>query len=356
MLSILELPKQFQPKTSIKYPPFKNGRYMEEYFYDFYQEELKKQENQGELKDTERELKRSNPNGKDREELIVYIPVFWTNIQNHPGFTKNKYNLSLILSDKLLAFEKKTQRYIKKYFTIVQHDDGIQMDIPNKILDNLIIFGACTGDIPLPLIYEDTTDTLNKSFWSKTSKEFLATFIGSETHPVRKIMIDKLRGNADSPDKLRINAGSPDKLRGNGQSPKIGLQSAKSWTNSVSDSAADKFLDMTLKSEFCLAPRGYGRSSFRYFEAIQLGVIPVYIWDDIEWLPYKDILNYDEFSVSINIKDINKLEGILESISSTEIHSSMMNKLIDVKLKKYFTLEFMGCYILYRMGVNKLNV
>ena len=34
-LQILELGKQFRPATSQIYPPFKNGRYMEEYFYDY---------------------------------------------------------------------------------------------------------------------------------------------------------------------------------------------------------------------------------------------------------------------------------------------------------------------------------
>ena len=34
-LKILDLGRQFRPKTSITYPPFKNGRYMEEYFYDY---------------------------------------------------------------------------------------------------------------------------------------------------------------------------------------------------------------------------------------------------------------------------------------------------------------------------------
>jgi hypothetical protein len=29
-----------------------------------------------------------------------------------------------------------------------------------------------------------------------------------------------------------------------------------------------------------LAPRGSGRTSFRLYEALQLGLIPVYIWDE----------------------------------------------------------------------------
>ena len=34
-IRILDLGKQFRAATSVVYPPFKNGRYMEEYFYDY---------------------------------------------------------------------------------------------------------------------------------------------------------------------------------------------------------------------------------------------------------------------------------------------------------------------------------
>ena len=37
---------------------------------------------------------------------------------------------------------------------------------------------------------------------------------------------------------------------------------------------------------FNLAPRGFGRTSFRAAEIIQLGRIPVFLYDDIPWVPY----------------------------------------------------------------------
>ena len=37
---------------------------------------------------------------------------------------------------------------------------------------------------------------------------------------------------------------------------------------------------------FNLAPRGFGRASFRLAEIIQIGRIPVYVYDDIPWIPY----------------------------------------------------------------------
>jgi protein-S-isoprenylcysteine O-methyltransferase Ste14 len=37
---------------------------------------------------------------------------------------------------------------------------------------------------------------------------------------------------------------------------------------------------------FNLAPRGFGRASFRLAEIVQLGRVPVYIYNDVPWLPY----------------------------------------------------------------------
>ena len=39
-------------------------------------------------------------------------------------------------------------------------------------------------------------------------------------------------------------------------------------------------------ASFNLAPRGCGRLSFRLAEAIQMGRVPVFLWDDAPWIPY----------------------------------------------------------------------
>jgi hypothetical protein len=287
-LRVLELGKQFRQATSQIYPPFKNGRYMEEYFYDYVMIH------------------------KDKIETdMVYIPIFWTNLQNHPAFSKQKHNYDILLSKAILSYPLNT-----RFFTVVQHDDGPQLKLPI----NTTIFGACTGTIPLPLIYEDTTrQLLNKP--RKDKKDIFASFVGTLTHNVRKKMINIVEGNDDI---------------------KLVTKPHSDWTNNVSSYAADIFIDLTLNSKFCLAPRGYGRSSFRFFEAMQLDCIPVYFWDDIEWLPYKDIVDYSKFSVSIQEKDIEKTIEILKSISE-EKYVSMLEEL--KRVRHYFSLEGMSEYI-----------
>ena len=291
-LKILDLGRQFRPKTSITYPPFKNGRYMEEYFYDY----STNPENNHKI-DTER----------------IYIPAFWTNIQNHPNFSDMKENLNILLKRAYSLFPESTP-----YFTVVQADLGVELVLPK----NTLVFGACYGDIPLPLIYEDVTNRLLNTP-RPIQRKLRGSFVGTYTHTLRQKMF------------LSI-----------GRNPNFKFETNDIWTNSVPHAAADTFIKTTLNSKYCLAPRGFGRSSFRFFEAMLLDTVPVYFWDDAEWLPYKDILDYSKFSVSIHKTNIDKTAQILKSISH-ERYLSMLEEL--KRVRPYFTLEGLSEYIISKL-------
>jgi hypothetical protein len=128
-----------------------------------------------------------------------------------------------------------------------------------------------------------------------------------------------------------------------GKKPNLRFEVNTIWTNNVPENSAQTFINVTLQSKFCLAPRGFGRSSFRFFEAMLLGVVPVYFWDDIEWLPYKDKIDYSKFSVSIHEHDISRTSEILKSITN-EKYQAMLEEMD--KVRHYFTLEGMSEYIL----------
>jgi len=98
-----------------------------------------------------------------------------------------------------------------------------------------------------------------------------------------------------------------------------------------------EFIDVTSRSVFTLCPRGYGRTSFRLYEAMNLGSIPVYIWDDMEWLPYKDLIDWSSVGVSLHVDDIDSLPGILRSHSEKDIREKQTN--IASLSKSYFSYE-----------------
>jgi hypothetical protein len=284
-LRFVALPNFFRLSTSHVYPPFKNGKYMEEYIYEYltkHQERI--------------------------ETNWVYIPIFWTNLQNHPAFSEMKARYRTVLQIAIQIYPKNTQ-----FFTCVQHDDGPQLPLPPQT----VIFGACSGNRILPLIYEDITDRLlNTPRIPWKDKDLLASFVGTlSTHSVRQSMYDRLNSKKG-----------------------IVFHSRGVWSVTVNGNDAEQFIEITNRSRFCLAPRGYGRSSFRFFEAMLMDVVPVYIWDDSEWLPYKGELDYSKFSVSISSKDLPYLYEILSVITEEE-YEKMIEEIRRVR--SYFTLEGM---------------
>jgi len=243
-----------------------------------------------------------------------YIPCLWTNFQIQKWFPQNK--------DKM---QNEINTWVENnpsehgYFTVVQHDDGPKLKLP----DNTVVYGACNGNIPLPLIYQDTNNTLTSQPRKKFGeKKKLCSFVGCLTHQIRNKMHNYLRNDLDF--KL-INSGS--------------------WTPIVNNTNQNDFINFTIDSKFALAPRGNGRSSFRFFEIFQLGTIPIYIWDDEEWLPYKDIIDYGNFCISIHISKISELKQILLSIDEIKYNQMMIEY---EKIKYLFEVDGMAKYIIER--------
>jgi hypothetical protein len=132
-------------------------------------------------------------------------------------------------------------------------------------------------------------------------KNILCSFVGNITSNsvqpnVRKIMFQSLSGRFKM-----IDSGG--------------------WSASVKHELQKLFIDTTIDSKFALAPRGYGRSSFRFFECFLLGTIPIYIWNDINWLPFQDTIDYSKLCIVIHISQINELEHILLNVDECQYNN-----------------------------------
>lgn len=98
------------------------------------------------------------------------------------------------------------------------------------------------------------------------------------------------------------------------------------------------------KSNFTLTPLGYGYDSFRRWEALQLGSIPIYIYEDPLWLPYNNVIDWNDISLNIHINDI---DSIKEKVSQL-IRQEKVDKMIkNINSMKYmWTYEYCIQYII----------
>ena len=94
-----------------------------------------------------------------------YIPALWTNFQIENWFPFKKGIMQNSLDEWV-----KNNPSDDGYFTVVQYDDGPLLRLPY----NTIVYGACSGDIPIPLIYEDKNNTLINMNKKKFNEKKLA--------------------------------------------------------------------------------------------------------------------------------------------------------------------------------------
>jgi len=100
-----------------------------------------------------------------------------------------------------------------------------------------------------------------------------------------------------------------------------------------------------------LAPRGFGKTSFRLYEVIQMGRgVPVHLWDDDEWIPYRgtkaDLRN---FGFSVHIDDFEQFVlNVTDGLRKNPKHFNLAERQRNMRrLRQYFTFKGMLRQIRY---------
>ena len=263
------------------YPPHHTGLHLEETFVKFWQ---------GETGTSNRKL----------------IPIHWTAVYNHrvkEGLGPGTPNDSLRneLKRYLSSLDKN-----EKYFVVSTHDDAPVENLP----PDTVVFAAGGNakkiDVAIPLtcgphdIIEDPIKTIPCSF------------VGSLTHPIRQSLLNNVHNK-----------------------PGVLIQ-AFEWQEKVSDQKADLFKQITQRSIFSLCPRGYGATSYRLYEAIQLGAIPVYV-SDKHLLPWNDEINWNDFCIIIDPKNFEKTLNLTLGLTNSRVKE--MQKNLENLWDMHFSIE-----------------
>lgn len=83
---------------------------------------------------------------------------------------------------------------------------------------------------------------------------------------------------------------------------------------------------------FNLAPQGFGRTSFRLAEVVQVGRIPVYIYNDVPWVPYVGSpLSVYELGY---VGRVRHLEPLIKHLAQIKHDQHSTNNEIQQKLMK----------------------
>ena len=260
-------------------PPSHEGQYLEHFFYDFYQQ--------------------------NKRDDIEYIPVFWTSYIDNPkhGF---KVPSKKYLQQKLNSLDEN-----KEYFTVIQSSNGIDFKLPA----NTKVFSCASKGvywpiqakeiIPIPLVGKPLINM-------EKEKDVLCSFVGSNTHTCREKLKACMSGKKDVVFKMG------------------------KWDFSFPREKVRYFNNIIHRSKFTLCPRGFGPTSYRLYEAMQAGSVPVYIYDDA-WLPYEKDIPWNELCVMIHVDDVQNTYQIIKSKSDAEVNNYLLK--IKKYYKQYFTFD-----------------
>lgn len=111
--------------------------------------------------------------------------------------------------------------------------------------------------------------------------------------------------------------------------------------------ARKEFVENMNNSDFALTARGNGNFSFRFYEALSAGRVPVFINTDCA-LPFEDRIKYDDFVLMVDFEEINKIDVIISQFYKNidkEIFILMQKKAKEVfktylKADKFFEIMF----------------
>ena len=181
-----------------------------------------------------------------------YLPVYWTRWHLSHNYGR----------EGLFKLQEDTSRLIlndAKTFTICQYDDGPLIDLGKATIFLAARKTAFGIDIPVLCSPHRTR------FLFKPRKKYLASFVGRlSSHPIRQQMAACLKKYKN----VYIYDG---------------------------DRSTRFFVKKMLESYMALCPRGYGGSSFRFFEAMQLGITPFFIGEP-DTRPFRNFIKWNECS------------------------------------------------------------
>jgi hypothetical protein len=260
MIRIVDTPQQWLPKNTFRYPPHQGlNPLIEERAYSYF-------------------------TTMDIDSDYLYIPIQWTQYHCNNNWGNDTQKIAQIQE---WANELPSKYPGEKFFTVVQYDDGTLVSI-----DNCKIFAASNSPkspkaetqeyIPIPLLSDPHPGSSKETRMNKVG------FAGrNDTHPIRKVMCDKLQG-----------------------------QEGYKFAVNLSNGLSEAFRDIIYDSVFGLSPRGYGPTSFRMYETMQMDAIPIYI-SDVFWLPFENEIDWNKAAILIDESSIYKIPGIVDELLET---------------------------------------
>lgn len=301
---VLRAPDSFRKDFNFPYPDHQRSAMIEEYASNFFEANLV-------------------PAG------WIYLDLWWSsyhsNARQLPKWRKKWLKENKRRYRSLTRWLRRELDPDTRYFTVCQDDRGVEFQRGVDVPENVFVFSAGgVGDLPIPLLCD-----LDLPSVKSAKRKTLVSFRGVIRHPVhsypwRECLLNEFHGRKRSI------------IEDTTEAP---VQVTDAWR---------RYVDLMRCSLFSLCPRGFGKTSYRLYEALHYGSIPVYIHDGDPWLPYAEEIDWESLAIVVSYKDVGGLYERLESYGAVALAEMQRNgaKLLE----SHFSMDGVMRYI-----VRKLN-
>jgi len=202
-----------------------------------------------------------------------FIPLLvpWSDIRRQGGYQED-------YPEKFILDLMSVLRSDLPYITVADSDAGVNL----SEVDNILVFsGGGVGHVPVPL-FKQTEDFVPHKI---DKRKWLLNYVGTLREGLRQDMHDYLTREVKASYKY---------YHGN------------FWQG--------HWRDIMLDSYTSLVPRGCGRSAFHLMETLQLGLIPVFIYNDVPWVPYLNLF-IEKFGFVVTVDELPFLVQKLQNMT-----------------------------------------
>ena len=204
------------------------------------------------------------------------------------------------------------------YITVTQDDNGIEShlrsieDLPQNLL---ILSGSGYGNIPILMNH------FERDLIDNFENEYPLSFVGDDKPSYRSFLFQEIKKDI----------------------PNFIAYKGHDWLNIVK------------KSKFNLIPRGYAPGTFRLMEILQLGGIPIILWNKHRWIPYLNstlplekigfVGNYDDIHsiipkfIDMSINEINERRSLIKTYRNTHFTTKGSMYQIELLMKYGFSVS-----------------
>jgi hypothetical protein len=228
-----------------------------------------------------------------------------------------------------------SKKYGKKILLFYNDDDDSIFNYENSIIFRTSLYKSTkpSNYYSVPAFCNDLKKDCN--FKLKNYQETPTIgFCGAITNYLRSVAINELNKNQ------KINKNFI--VRGS-------FWGGNVWGNEV----RKDYIENLLNSDFVLCVRGSGNFSYRLYESICMGKIPVIINTDID-IPFNEFENYNEF-LNININEINSISDIILNYwNNINDYNELQLKLISYWDENFSPLGFIKKLNKYKNEINHL--